>query len=103
MSDIDKPSKAEDEYFARQELERKKKWEQERLSKMESTEREQLKQLHFMKCPKCGMDLHHIDFQGIELDRCVSCNGTWFDEGEMEQLLEEKNRGIIGKLGSLFR
>ena len=103
MSDIDKPSKAEDEYFARQELERKKKWENERAGKMQAEERERLREQHYMKCPKCGMDLHHIDFAGIELDRCVSCNATWFDAGEMEQLLEEKNRGIMGKLGSLFR
>ena len=103
MSDIDKPSRAEDEYFARQELERKKQWEKERIGKMQTEERERLRELHHMKCPKCGMDLHHIDFAGIELDRCVSCNGTWFDAGEMEQLLEEKNRGIMGKLGSLFR
>ena len=103
MSDIDKPSKAEDEYFARQELERKRLWEKERAEKMQADERERLREQHYMKCPKCGMDLHHIDFAGIELDRCVSCNGTWFDAGEMEQLLEEKNRGIMGKLGSLFR
>ena len=103
MSDTEKPSKAEDEYFTRQELERKKQWEKERAGKMQIEERERLRELHHMKCPKCGMDLHNISFAGIELDRCVSCNGTWFDAGEMEQLLEEKNRGIMGKLTSIFK
>lgn len=103
MAETDKPSKAEDEYFTRQELERKKQREKERAGKMQVEERERVRELHLMKCPKCGMDLHHIDFAGIELDRCVSCNGTWFDAGEMEQLMEEKNRGIMGRLTSIFK
>lgn len=101
MSDIDKPSKAEDEYFTKLELERKKQWEKERQAKMGSQEKEKLKELHFMKCPKCGMDLHTIDYKQLKLDRCVSCNGTWFDAGEMETLLES-DQGFLGKVKGLF-
>jgi hypothetical protein len=36
---FDKPSKAEDEYFVRQELERRKKWAQEQAAKMAAEER----------------------------------------------------------------
>ena len=58
MSDgLDKPSKAEDEYFARQELERRKKWAKEQAANMAAAEKENLKKAHWMKCPKCGMDL----------------------------------------------
>lgn len=103
MSDIDKPSRAEDEYFARQELERRKKWAAEQSAKMAVEEKERLKQLHFMKCPKCGMDLTTIEFQGISVDKCPNCNGTFFDAGEVEQLLEPKNSGLFGKVMSVFK
>jgi uncharacterized protein len=97
-----KPSENEEEYFQRLELERKKQWEKERAAKMQEGEKTKLKDLHFMKCPKCGMDLHTIDFKGFKIDRCVSCNGTWLDAGEMEQILEHEHpvlsrfKGIFG-------
>ena len=103
MSDLDKPSRAEDEYFAKQELERRKKWAQEQAGKMATEEEERLKQLHYMKCPKCGMDLTTIEFQGIHIDRCPNCNGTWFDAGEVEQLMQPQNSGLFGKVMSVFR
>lgn len=101
--DPEKPSKNEDEYFLRKELERKKEWEKERAAKMKSEERETLRQLHHMKCPKCGMDLHPIEISGIKLDRCVSCNGTWFDEGEIEALAKGNEGGSLSRIRSLFQ
>ncbi len=103
MSEYDKPSKAEDEYFARQELERRKKWAQEQSAKMADEQKEQLKQLHWMKCPKCGMDLTTIEYQGIKVDRCPNCNGTWFDAGEVEQLMEPANSGLFNKMMKVFK
>jgi len=99
----EKPSKNEDEYFTRQELERRKKAEKERAARMAQTERDKLKEIHQMKCPKCGMDLHTFEMEGIKLDRCVSCNGTWFDEGEIEQLISHHDRGVFGRVMSVFR
>ena len=92
---------SEDEYFARQEIERKKQWEAERASKMAQEEKQRLKDQHHMKCPKCGMDLHTIDYRGLSLDRCVSCNGTWFDAGELDQLLAQ-DEGFLGKMKTFF-
>jgi hypothetical protein len=103
MSEFDKPSKAEDEYFARQELERRKKWAQEQAGKMAAEEKERLKKLHFMKCPKCGMDLTTIELHGISVDRCPNCNGTWFDAGEIDELMHPKNASLFGKVMSIFR
>ena len=103
MSDLDKPSRAEDEYFAKQELERRKKWAQEQAGKMAAEEKERIKKQHYMKCPKCGMDLTTIEFQGISIDKCPNCNGTRFDAGEVEQLLKPANAGLFGKVMSVFR
>lgn len=103
MSDYDKPSKAEDEYFARQELERRKKWAQEQAAKMAVDEKEQLKQLHWMKCPKCGMDLKEIEVHGVKVDQCANCGGVFLDAGEMEQIEKHEQGGVMGRVFSMFR
>lgn len=103
MSEYDKPSKAEDEYFARQELERRKKWAQEQASKMATEQKDQLKQLHWMKCPKCGMDLKEIELHGVKVDQCASCGGVFLDAGEMEQIEKHEQGGVMGRVFSLFR
>lgn len=97
-----KPTENEEEYFARQELERRKQWAKEREKQMAAEEKESLRELHHMRCPKCGMELSNFQMHGIELDRCVSCGGTWFDEGEIEQLLE-KEQGVVKRVMSIFK
>ncbi len=57
---VAKPSEREEEYFARIEFERKKKTEEEKQKKMAEEERTKLKDFHYMKCPKCGMELIEI-------------------------------------------
>ncbi len=103
MSEIDKPSKAEDEYFARQELERRKKWAQEQAAKMAADQKEQLKELHWMKCPKCGMDLKEIEIHGVKVDQCANCGGVFLDAGEMEQIEKHEQGGVMGRVFSMFR
>jgi rubrerythrin len=102
MSDYDKPSRAEDEYFAKQELERRKQWAKEKEKKMAAEEKERRKQEHWMKCPKCGMDLTSIVFQGVTIDQCPSCGGTFLDAGELQQLLQA-DQGFVHKVLSIFR
>jgi Zn-finger nucleic acid-binding protein len=29
-----------------------------------------------------------LEFQGVEIDRCLECRGTWLDAGELELLTE---------------
>ena len=105
MSDgLDKPSKAEDEYFARQEIERRKKWAQEQSAKMAAAEKESLKQAHWMKCPKCGMDLAEISLHNVKVDQCASCGGIFLDAGEIDQLLtHDEKHGVVSKVFSIFR
>jgi hypothetical protein len=99
---IEKPSKSEDEYFARLEFERRRKEIEGRQAKMQGEERARLKELHHMRCPKCGMELAEIEFKGIKVDRCVSCGGLWFDGGEIDQVLAQ-GKGYFGKLGAIFK
>ena len=81
-----KPSQQEEEYHARLEFERRKKVEEERQAKLAAEECDRLKQLHYMCCPKCGMELIAIDYRGVEVDKCSACQGVWLDAGELEQI-----------------
>jgi Zn-finger nucleic acid-binding protein len=43
-----------------------------------------------MNCPKCQAAMEKVTFEGIEVDRCTSCKGIWFDVLEKEHLNEMK-------------
>ena len=89
----DKPSKSEEEYFARKEAELR---EARRLA-AQAAERNAERKSHFMKCPKCGADLFVEEYHGVEIDRCPDCRGIWFDAGEAELLIEKETAGF-GKI-----
>ncbi|MGD9201681.1 MAG: zf-TFIIB domain-containing protein, partial [Chitinispirillia bacterium] len=74
-----KPSKKEEEYFYRLELEKKKKAEQKKQAKLAAAEKKKLKDLHYMHCPKCGQNLIEIKHKGIAVDKCSGCEGIWLD------------------------
>ena len=85
-----KPDEKEDEYFARMELERRRKVEVEKQARMKEAERQQQKELHFMHCPKCGHTMVEVELQEIKVDKCTCCKGIYFDDGELEQILEKQ-------------
>lgn len=97
-----KPSEKEEEYYARLEFEQKKKIEDEKTKNMAQKEKDRLKELHFMKCPKCGMGLVEIDYKGIKVDKCSDCAGIWLDAGEMESVSSLEKTGL-DKLFSVFK
>ncbi len=97
-----KPSENEEEFVARMEYVRLKKIEEEKHKNLEEAEKKRLRELHFMKCPKCGMELIALDYQGIEVDKCAECEGIWLDAGELESVSMLEKSGI-DKLFSVFR
>ena len=97
-----KPSEKEEEHFARLEFERKKKLEEGRHKTLAEEERKRLKELHYMSCPKCGMELIEIDYKGIKVDKCSACEGIWLDAGELETISKLERTGL-DKLFSLFK
>jgi PAT family beta-lactamase induction signal transducer AmpG len=48
-----------------------------------------------MRCPKCRSDMVQIDVDGTEVDRCNTCNGLWFDAGEVEALRSKETAALI--------
>jgi len=98
MSNYDKPSQTEEEYFAREEVEKKRKLALQQQQETAQHDRERLKQLHFMKCPKCGMDLHAITKGKVVVDTCFNCHGVFLDAGEMERLLHGEANETAGSV-----
>jgi uncharacterized protein len=98
-----KPSESEDEFFAREEAMKAHKLAVEKARAMAEAERAALKKLHYMHCPKCGMDLQTISLQGVQVDRCFNCHGTWLDEGELERLTGAEPHGLLNKIAAVFR
>jgi Zn-finger nucleic acid-binding protein len=39
-------------------------------------------------CPECREPLVAFELEGVEIDRCITCGGTWLDAGELEQITE---------------
>jgi hypothetical protein len=98
----EKPSENEEEYFARLEIERRRKAAEERQAKTLVEERERARALHFMKCPKCGTPLEEIAFGNVRIDKCFQCDGMWLDAGELEKIMA-KESGFLGRLQRVFR
>jgi len=97
-----RPSEREEEYFARMEFVNKKKVEEEKHKKLAEQEKKKLKEMHYMRCPKCGMELIEIDYKNIKIDKCSECDGVWLDAGEMEQVATMDKTGL-DKLFSVFK
>ena len=97
-----KPSEKEEEYFAKMEFEKKKKIEEEKHKRLAEEEKKRLKQLHYMQCPKCGMELIEIDYKGIRIDECSECEGIWLDAGELETVAKLEKSGL-DKFFSIFK
>jgi|SRR5881409_2586376 len=103
--------KVEDEWFARheQELLREARRDHERRMKELSArqtegETRRLRELHYLKCPKCGHDMSTRAIEGIEIDQCGTCEGLFFDKGELDAILlkrPDERRGFFRKLRGL--
>jgi hypothetical protein len=105
---LDKPSKPEDEYFAAEEVEAKRKLAFRQGQAMAAQQREDLKKLHYMKCPKCGFDLHALDEGKVHVDSCFNCKGVFLDAGELQKLKSEavnehRKTPLISAILDLFK
>ena len=106
MAESNKPSSTEEEYFAREEIEKKRKLALQQSEEMATKQREDLKKLHFMKCPKCGMDLQTLAKGRVEIDTCFNCQGVWLDAGELDQIIAQGPEGsgkVMGAVLNLFK
>src|SRR4029453_7934190 len=79
---------------AREDVEKKRKLAYQQAQVMAEQQKEALRALHYMKCPKCGFDLQTLRRGTVDLDTCFNCHGVWLDAGELEQVAAQQ---LVGK------
>jgi uncharacterized protein len=100
---MNKPSDSEEEYFAREEAARLYRLTLEKHRQMAQDEQQALKALHYMHCPKCGMEMKPITLRDVTVERCFNCNGTFFDETQLKRLVRQESPGLLEKIAAVFR
>jgi Zn-finger nucleic acid-binding protein len=90
----EKPSRNEDEYFAREDAELLRK--QRERAHAASVEAE--RKTHFMKCPKDGYDLSSSEYHGVQIETCPHCGGMWLDAGELEAVAHDEHPTVLGRV-----
>jgi hypothetical protein len=84
---FEKPSNQEEEYFAREEIEKKHRLAFLQAEALAAMQKEELRLLHLMKCPGCGMDLHTLKQGPVDVAMCFHCQGVWLDKDQLQQLM----------------
>ena len=95
-------SAPEDEYFHREDKERLRKLREQMESQQAEASAAALKELHFMRCGKCGNGLKTQVFKGVEIDVCTACSSVLLDPGELEQLVGKDKGGVTDMLAEMF-
>jgi len=98
MSAEQKPSRNEDEYFAKLNAELIKA----RRASLDAARAQGDRKAHYMKCPKCGGDLKEMEHHHVKVDQCVDCAGVWLDVGEIELLEHAHESGVTRFFSSMF-
>ncbi len=106
MSDTVKPSHTEDDYFAREEAEKKRKLALKVKQDMAADEARRLRDLHRGHCPGCGQQMHEVKLRGVPVDVCFACNGIFLEHTEIEAFqrqINEGRRGVVAAILNWFR
>ena len=96
------PSESEEEYFAKQEFERRKKAIAETQSRDAEADRQRILTMAAGRCPKCAAPLVAISYRGVELDKCTGCGGLSFDTGELDRVMGQESAGFLGGIKRIF-
>ncbi len=54
-------------------------------------------------CPACGGFLLGYDLDGIEVEACPCCGGSWLEAGELEWIVEQAGGDAAAVRGALAR
>jgi len=90
----DKPSRNEDEYFAREEHERLARLRAKEAADRIAAERKS----HHLRCPNCGAALRKEHFHGVQVERCPEDGGIWLDAGEIDLLLKHEDHSVLRRV-----
>jgi len=100
---VPKPSTTEDEYFVREDAEKKRRIALEMKKQLAADQQAALRELHFMHCPKCGMKMQEVRYGKLDVDACFSCGGVFLDKGEIDVIAAPQQKGIMGAILNWFK
>lgn len=92
----------EADYFIREDAASKHRIHEENQRQHKKEADEQLKALHFMKCPKCGHDLEKKRMTIIEIDQCSSCGVVVLDPDDIDNFIAEE-KSILKSFIDFFK
>ncbi len=95
------PSNREEQYFKEQELKRRLQQAGEQQQKAAGEEKQRLKGLHWMHCPKCGQTLLTEKYGAVDVDVCPTYRGLWLDATELDTILASTQK--TGPLRSFLK
>ncbi len=102
MSDTVKPSQTEDDYFAKEDAEKKRKLAQKVHQDMAADEARRLRDLHHGHCPNCGQQMHEVKLRGVPVDICFACQGIFLQHGDVEAFQRQINEGKRGVVAAIL-
>jgi Zn-finger nucleic acid-binding protein len=94
MSNINKPSRNEDEYAVKHDAELIEETREIETARHQAEERRR----HLMKCPRDGYDLATHTLHGVQVETCSHCGGMWLDKGELKTLIEHEEKGLLRRI-----
>jgi uncharacterized protein len=97
------PTSAEDEYFAREDAEKKRRIALDVKKAMAAEQQKALRELHHMHCPKCGMKMQEIRYRSLDVEACFSCGGVFLDKGEIDVIAHPQQKGIMAAILNWFK
>jgi len=97
-----KASNVEDEYFVREDAEKKRRLALQVKKETAAAELRRLKELHFMRCPKCGLQLQEVKIMGVDADICFACHGVYFDKDELQTIIAQVKTAKPGVMDAIL-
>ena len=81
-------NRSEEEYFFRDDQAKMRQLRMQLDQERREREARHQRELHWMKCPKCGSNMQEVKLSGVLVDKCMGCSGVFFDKGEWSLLME---------------
>jgi uncharacterized protein len=104
MSNLEKPSNQEDEYFAREDAERLRKLHYEEQRRLAAHEKEALRKLHAGRCSGCGAQLVPERIGDVTIQHCPACGGAFLDRKAWEHIHSHAEpHGVMAAVLNWFR
>jgi Zn-finger nucleic acid-binding protein len=98
-----KPSSTEDEFFAKEDVEKKRKLALSVAKELAAGERKRLRDLHHLHCPKCGMKMQQLKLRGLEVEVCFACGGVFLEKGDIDVIAAPEQKGIMAAILNWFK